>query len=461
MADPAELLNAVRAENPVEPALPPDAPVADDLPWPRAGAAYFALAVIVFATFLNFFDSAAFGLLIEQIRRDFHLTNLDIGWLQGPANVIFYLVVLLPLSRLVDVYPRKYVLAAGILLIALLNACGGMTMTFTALFATRMLVGAGGSAHAPGAYSMLSDFFSPSRRAKPFAILQLGFILGGTLGLVIAGRLLALAVTLPVTHLGGIEIHGWKYVLIMLAVPGVVAAGLMLLVPEPPRRGAMGHGGALPFRVVVAEIWRRRAIYGPLFIALGFSTAAVQGTMAWATPFYMRTYGWSETQIALRVPPFMLAAQLAGLFLGPALVRWYGRRDRAANVKAVTLCFAVFAPLAIVGPLMPNGWLALGASALGGMMGLASAVPQNLVIQEITPNEMRGQVTGLYLMMFTAVGAMGPLIVGLLIDDVFGHDGDVWKALALMAVLLVPAAAFTISRAIAPYRAEVARLAAH
>jgi MFS family permease len=148
---------------------------ARDEPWPSAGAAWFALGVIIFATFLNFFDSAAFGLLIEQIKAEFGLSNTAIGLLQGPVNVVFYMVVL-PLSRCADIFPRKYVLAIGALLIALLNAAGGFTSTFAALAFTRMLVGAGGGAHAPGSYSMLADFFPPEKRRWPFAVLQLGFI---------------------------------------------------------------------------------------------------------------------------------------------------------------------------------------------------------------------------------------------------------------------------------------------
>lgn len=431
---------------------------ARDEPWPSAGAAWFALSVIIFATFLNFFDSAAFGLLIEQIKAEFGLSNTAIGLLQGPVNVVFYMVVMLPLSRCSDIFPRKYVLAVGALLIALLNAAGGFTSTFMALAFTRMLVGAGGGAHAPGSYSMLADFFPPEKRRWPFAVLQLGFIGGSTIGLVIAGKLLALAMSLPETPFMGTTLHGWKYVLLMLALPGVVACVLLLLVPEPPRRGVIEGGKPLPIRAVMSEIWRRRAVYGPLFLGLGFSAAHAMAAPAWMVPFYKRTYGWSEVEIATRAPMFMLAGQIAGLLLGPMLIKLLARRYRDANVRAVTICFCGVAPLAILGPMMPNPWLALTCSMLSGMLGIASAVPQNLVIQEITPNQMRGQVTGLYLMMFTAVGALGPFMIGFFTDHVFGHDGDVWKALALSGALLSPPAAYIISRAIRPYADALALL---
>jgi len=426
-------------------------------PWPKAATAHFALAVIIFATFLNFFDAAAFGLLVDLIRKDFGLSNTAMGLLGGPVNVIFYVVVMFPLSRFADVYPRKYVLAVGALLIALLNAAGGFTMSFMALALTRMFVGAGGGAHAPASYSMLSDFFAPEKRKWPFAILQLGFIGGSTIGAMIAGRMLGVAMGLPETHVAGIALHSWKYVLLMLALPGVVAFGLFLMVPEPQRRGVIADGKPLPLTAVFTELSDRSSVYAPLFIALGLSTASALATPFWIVPLFSRNYGWSPQEFAARGPLIMLTGSLLGLVAGPLLIKWLSTRYRDVNVRAVTICFAIAAPFAIIAPMMPNPWLALACFAVSGMMGIASATPQNLTIQEITPNQMRGQMTGLYLMMFIAVGSLGPFLAGFLTDHLFGHDTDLWKALSLIAALF-PIAAFVMSRGIKPYAAEVARL---
>jgi len=430
----------------------PAQPVPAGQSWPSAGVAYYGLAVIIFATFLNFFDSAAFGLLIELIKKEFQLSDSAIGLLQGPVNVVFYMVVMLPLSRMADIYPRKYVLAIGALLIAFLNAAGGFTASFMALAFTRMLVGAGGGAHAPGSYSMLADYFPPEKRRWPFALLQLGFIGGSTIGLLLAGRMLGYALTLPEAHLGGLVFHSWKYVLLMLAVPGVLACGLLLAMKEPARRGGVVAGKAMPVRQVLQEMAKRKAVYGPLFLALGFSTAYAMAMPAWMIPFYKRTFGWDEVMIATTVPFFSLAGQLTGLVLGPLLIKALATRYRDANIRAVVICMCVVMPMGILAPLMPSPWLTLACSTIAGMAGIMSAVPQNLIIQEITPNQMRGQVTGLYLMMFTAVGAAGPFLTGLLNDQV---TGNVAYSLAILAAIFSPLAAFTMSRAIKPYGAAL------
>jgi branched-subunit amino acid ABC-type transport system permease component len=87
-------------------------------------------------------------------------------------------------------------------------------------------------------------------------------------------------------------------------------------------------------------------------------------------------------------------------------------------------------------------------------------VPQNAAIQRIAPNEMRGQVTAIYLFMFTFFGAMGSFVVGVVAQRVVGVEAQLWKALVITAAALLPIATISMILAIRPYREEVARLEA-
>jgi MFS family permease len=93
--------------------------------WPARSAAYYGLAVIICATMLNFLDAQVFGIMAQRIKVDFHLTDEQLGFLIGPANIIFYVLVGIPMARLVDIYPRKIILAGGITLIGGITALGG------------------------------------------------------------------------------------------------------------------------------------------------------------------------------------------------------------------------------------------------------------------------------------------------------------------------------------------------
>jgi MFS family permease len=127
-------------------------------------------------------------------------------------------------------------------------------------------------------------------------------------------------------------------------------------------------------------------------------------------------------------------------------------------VRAATILFALAAPFEIAAPLMPSGELALLCVGAGGVCALASSVPQNAAIQLITPNEMRGRVTAIYLFMFIFFGAFGGQLIGSVTQRVFGSDADLWKSIVLTASILLPLAAFIISRGVKPYGREMERL---
>jgi len=425
--------------------------------WPARSAAYYGLFVIILATALNFLDLTIFSMMAPSIKRDFRLTDEQLGFLLGPANVVFYVLVGIPLARLVDMYPRKYVLAGGVTLIGGITALGGLAQSFAQLFMSRMLVGAGGSAHAPGSYSMLADYFPPARLPRAIGFLQLGFISGNVLGFSLGGWLLAMVAAWPVTHWMGLTIHGWQWVLMMVGAPGLVIAVLLLLAQEPARRGVT-VGQAVPFMAVLREIWARRGAYLPLFIGLAFTATEFQGLLVWRPTFLARTYGWTPDRIGHWLSIVVLVSWLLGAFVGTVFTEWLAKRYKDANVRAAAILFALIVPFEVAGPLMPTGELALLCAAAAGVVGLASAVPQNAAIQRITPNEMRGRVTAIYLFMFIAFGAIGGQLIGSVTQRVFHNDADLWKSIALTAAILLPLAAFTISRGIKPYGREVARL---
>jgi MFS family permease len=427
-------------------------------PWPARGAAYYALMVIILATMLNFLDAQVFGMMAQRIKVDFDLTDEQLGFLIGPANVIFYVLIGIPMARLVDIYPRKIVLACGMAAIGGITALGGLAQSFWQLFSSRMLVGAGGSAHAPGAYSMLSDYFPPAKLPRAFGFLQLGFIGGNALGIFLGGQLISLAAAWPVSHWMGLTVRGWQWVLIMVGAPGLLISALLLLAKEPARRGVTAQGKPLPVAAVLHEIRARKAIYLPLFIGLAFSAAQSMGMQAWRAPFFIRTYGWNEAKIGRWMGLTFLASWLIGAVLGTLFVERLSKRYKDANVRASAILFAVAAPFEILSPLMPSGGLALACLAVAGACGIASAVPQNAAIQRITPNEMRGQVTAIYLFMFIVFGALGSQLIGSITLRVFRSDSDLWKSVVLTASVLMPLAAFAISRGIRPYGLEVERL---
>lgn len=445
-----------------------------DMPWPSEKAGFYALFVIIFATFISFFDQTVFALLAEKMKHSFEISDQVLGFVLGPAGVIAYVLVGIPLARLVDIFPRKYVLSGGIAVLGLITAAGGIAQNFLQLVFTRLFVGASGSAHGPGAYSMLADYFRPLRIPLVFALLQLGFIMGQSLGNIGGGALIHWTESWPETSdVMGLTIFNWQWVLIIVGLPGLIAAALFLTVREPKRRTPPGAQKLVPddaptWRKVVAftgfdavrAINMRGAVFYPLFAALALSAVESQGLPAWRVSFMARTYGWSEAQTGAVLGSMLLVSMLIGIMLGGIFVSWMSKRYKDANIRATAIIYVCTTVVTIAMPLMPTGELALGCMALAAMFGLAGAPAQNAAIQRIAPNEMRGQVTALYLFMFTFFGALGSWVIGTVSTYVIGNEQELWKAMLLTACVFLPTATFFMWRAIRPYREEVERLEA-
>jgi MFS family permease len=441
-------------------------------PWPPEGAGWFALAAIVFATFVTFFDQTVFGLLAERIKGSFGISDATLGFLLGPASVIAFVIVGIPLARLVDIYTRKYVLSAGIAVLGVIMALGGIAQTFGQLIGTRLFVGASSSANGPGSYSLLVDSFRPMRIPLVFALLQLGYIAGSSLGNLIGGQMIAWTAKMPTKiSILGIPAFNWQLVLIIIGALGVLAGVVMLFVKEPPRRSpAEAHhlvgANASTGRKLAAfvgwdamlAIWQRKEVFLPLFAALALSAVESQGLPAWRIPFMARTYGWTEAETGTLLGLLQIPAMLAGIAAGGVFVTWLGKRYKDANIRATAIIFACTTVCTIATPLMPNGYLALTMMALGVFFGLAGAPAQNAAVQRIAPNEKRGQVSALYLFMFTFFGAMGSFVIGWVSTYIVVDESQVWEAILITAVIFLPTATFFMWRGIRPYREEVERL---
>ena len=459
---------------PTQPDTPASEAGASTQPWPSEAAGFYILFCVIFATFLTFFDQTIFGMLAERIKATYGISDATLGFILGPANILAFLFFGVPLARFVDLYPRKWVLGISIAVLGTVTALGGFAQSMGQFIMTRVFVGAGTAANGPGSYSILTDAFRPMRVPLVFALLQLGYIGGTSIGAWGGGRLIAWTATWPETsEFMGLTVHNWQWIMVMVGLPGLLAFVFYMFAKEPPRRSPPGSHKLVPDDAsfgrkalafvgidALRSINLRGATYYPLFAALALSALESQGLPPWRVPFVSRTYGWDEKQIGDLLGPLLLVANLIGIAAGGMFVSWLAKRHKDANIRATAYIFACATVCAILAPLMPSGELAIGFMAAASMFGLAGAPAQNAAIQRVAPNEMRGQVTAFYLFMFTVAGFTGSYVIGAVSSYVVVDPDKIWQALLIVAAVLMPIATFFMFRAIKPYREEVERLEA-
>ena len=436
-------------------ATPSERPAATD--YPPALQAWYCVFALALATMVNFLDRGILTLLVEPIKHDLRLSDVQMSLIMGFAFTFFYAVLGLPVARLVDRKNRKLIMTVGIAIWSAMTMLCGLAKNFWHLFIARMGLGVGETTSGPSAYSLLSDYFPPHLLPLAISFMQVGFVLGTGLALILGAWIIDFVTAHPDLSLPLVgRLHGWQMVLMLVGLPGLVVVAIMAGVREPPRRG-----GAQSEPTAVAEIFqfiaRNKPVYLPLFIGMGLRTAQMFGTQMWGPAFYGRTYGWSPSQVGYVSGLSVFIAMPAGLALGGWLAEHYWKRGvHDGNVRVVVLSTLISVPFGIAGPLMPTPWLAVGCMLLAQLTSIMAAAPENAAVQTVTPNRLRGQMTFLFLFIMNVVGmGLGPMIVGALSQYIFGEP-QIRLSLMTIGVLLGAPAIYMFWRGLLPYGRAIA-----
>src|SRR5260370_27013726 len=121
------------------------------------------------------------GALVEPIRKQWALTDSQIGWL-ATAFTLLYALVGVPFGRLSDRWKRPRLLSLGVAAWSLLTAASGLAWGYGSLFAARLGVGVGEATCAPTANSLIGALYSAARRARALSLSSLRLPFGTCVG---------------------------------------------------------------------------------------------------------------------------------------------------------------------------------------------------------------------------------------------------------------------------------------
>lgn len=199
--------------------------------------AWYVLGVLFLVYVLNFVDRQVISILAEDIKRDLHLGDDDLGFLYGTAFGVFYALFGIPLGRLADNWHRGRLMVVGLALWSTMTAASGLSRNFGQLAAARVGVGVGEATASPAAYSLISDWFPRRLRATALAIYSAGLYVGGGISLFIGG---AIVQGWNRAYPGGgpLGLVGWQAAFLAVGLPGLALA-LWLATLREPIRGAV------------------------------------------------------------------------------------------------------------------------------------------------------------------------------------------------------------------------------
>jgi MFS family permease len=427
---------------------------ADQSADPPAGGSSWAVMLLLLALMLyTVVDRPLFSLVVEPLKRDLGLTDLQVGLVQGLSVALFTAVAGYPLGWLADRYDKRYILAGSITIWSSCMALAGLAQNFGQLFLASALVGAGEAGLVPIAIALVPRLFRENQRQLANSILLVGARLGVGVMIAVCGWVLAAAeparAWLPAWLQ---ELSGWRLSFLFMALPGLVLVPLILMLPaeaaapRPPRP----QPGDAPTPPAMPAVWPHlRAHWRPFLCfygGVGLIAFGIGCVMAFAPVVAIRQMGATQLNTGNLMGTATFTATVVGFLLAQGGTQW-ARRWVGERLPAVALLGAAVASAGAAAALM----LASTPVALfiGVGVFLTAIMAGTLLFptaaQDLTPPPLRARLVSIMATVNIVLGALGPAAVGAVSDQLRGHPQGPLLAMAGCATVgLVGAVAFLL-----------------
>lgn len=364
------------------------------------------LLLLFLANLFNFFDRLIPSVVSEPIRKEWNLSDTQLG-LVFSAFTVVYAIAGLPLGRLADTWSRKKIMGWGLLAWSVMTGATGAAWNYASFFVVRLFVGVGEASYAPAATSLIGDLFPADKRSRAIGIFMLGLPIGVVLAFFTVGAM--------------VEAFGtWRAPFFIAMVPGALLALCMFLIREPER----GAAEAIKAEARKVEKPIRKILATPTlwalvvsFSALNVAAYAANGFMV---PLVMRYFALPLQSAGVAVGVIIGVSGLIGLTVGATVAD----RMHALNARARLLYGAVsmFGAAALI-------WFALrsgtdGFTAFVVLFALGWLLQYNFyncaypAIQDVIEPRLRATAMAIFFAVaYVFGGSIGPVLTGALSDS--------------------------------------------
>jgi MFS family permease len=367
-----------------------------------------ALLLLFAVNLLNFFDRQLPGVLGEPIRKEFGLTDAQLGML-GTAFTLVYAAVGLPIGRLADTWVRTRLISIGVTVWSALTAVSGVVTGYAGLVAARLGVGIGEATCSPACQSLIGDLFPPEKRSRALGAFMLGLPFGLFLSYMTGAWL-------------GHE-YGWRTCFVVAAVPGFIVALLILKLPEPPRGAADVQIAAR--QEVHASGWesyqrvmRIKTLWW-IVISGALHNFNVYAINAFQTPFLQRYHSLNLRNAALVSALVVGLVGAIGLLAGGWASDRLSRRRADGRLLLAAGTMMASVPCVFLALAQPPGSIGsfMIPMALGTALSFTYYATVYAAIQDVVEPRLRGSAVAIYFFAMYVMGAsMGTYVTGKLSD---------------------------------------------
>ncbi len=408
----------------------------DGAPAPAFSKGYRAwmLAVLLVVNVLNLADRQGIAATAPAFKAELHLSDSQLGLVQGLGFAIFYAMFSLPLAMMADRINRAKIISACIAVFAIFAAACGSAQTFWQMMLFRIGIGSGDAGFGPPVQSLLGDHYPPSKRTSATTVIWLGAPIGAVTGAVLGGWFA--------------QNLGWRSWFFALSVPALIMAAIAFFTLREPTRGMSDPQGVTvgkpPSLVTVFRFLMAKRSFVHVLIGAALAATAMNGIGQFLARFLVsnRHVGYAEAGQILGIISGVSMA--TGLALGGFGMDFLGRSDRRWYVWGPAIGLVLTTPLFIIGFMQSQLTAMILILIAGHVTMFVYYTPTLGMAQNMVGANMRGSSAFVVSLVLGLVGVgLGPTIVGFL-SDFFAQQAFVagdYKAMCPGGVALAGAGA--------------------